>query len=96
MFVGIDVHKHRHAAVLIDDRGGEIAALTVPNSPAAIAACWAGWRSTTPSALWSVWSRRAAMAAGWSGRSPRPASRCCTCRPVLSDVLCEVGVTDTA
>jgi transposase len=34
MFVGIDVHKHRHAAVLIDDRGGEIATLTVPNSPA--------------------------------------------------------------
>jgi transposase len=33
MFVGIDVHKHQHAAALIDDRGGEIAALTIPNSP---------------------------------------------------------------
>jgi transposase len=34
MFVGIDVHKHSHAAALIDERGGEIGALTVPNSPA--------------------------------------------------------------
>jgi transposase len=33
MFVGIDVHKHTHAAALIDERGGELAALTVPNSP---------------------------------------------------------------
>jgi transposase len=33
MFVGIDVHKHAHAAALIDGRGGEIAALIVPNSP---------------------------------------------------------------
>ena len=29
MFVGIDVHKHQHAAALIDERGGELAALTV-------------------------------------------------------------------
>jgi transposase len=34
MFVGIDVHKHQHAAALIDERGGELATLTVPNSPA--------------------------------------------------------------
>jgi transposase len=33
MFVGIDVHKHQHAAALIDERGGELATLTVPNSP---------------------------------------------------------------
>ena len=33
MFVGIDVHKHQHAAALIDERGGELAALIVPNSP---------------------------------------------------------------
>jgi transposase len=33
LIVGIDVHKHTHAAALIDDRGGEIAALTVANSP---------------------------------------------------------------
>ena len=33
MFVGIDVHKHAHAAALIDERGGEIGTLTVPNSP---------------------------------------------------------------
>ena len=33
MIVGIDVHKHTHAAALIDDRGAEIAALTVANSP---------------------------------------------------------------
>lgn len=33
MFVGIDVHKHQHAAALIDDRGGEIATLIVANSP---------------------------------------------------------------
>lgn len=33
MFVGIDVHKHQHAAALIDDRGGEIATLIVVNSP---------------------------------------------------------------
>ena len=33
MFVGIDVHKHQHAAALIDERGGEVATLTVPNSP---------------------------------------------------------------
>jgi transposase len=34
MFVGIDVHKQTHAAALIDERGGELATLTVPNSPA--------------------------------------------------------------
>ena len=33
MFVGIDVHKHAHAAALIDERGGELGTLTVPNSP---------------------------------------------------------------
>lgn len=33
MIVGIDVHKHAHAAALLDDRGGEIGTLTVPNSP---------------------------------------------------------------
>src|SRR5215211_2463643 len=33
MFVGIDVHKHQHAAALIDDRGGEIATLIVANGP---------------------------------------------------------------
>jgi transposase len=33
MLVGIDVHKHQHAAALIDDRGGEIATLIVANSP---------------------------------------------------------------
>ncbi len=33
MIVGIDVHKHNHAAALIDDRGGQIAALALPNSP---------------------------------------------------------------
>ena len=34
MFVGIDVHKHTHAAALLDERGGELAALTFANSPA--------------------------------------------------------------
>jgi transposase len=33
LIVGIDVHKHTHAVALIDDRGGEIAAVTVANSP---------------------------------------------------------------
>ncbi len=33
MIVGIDVHKHTHAAALIDDRGGEVATLTLANSP---------------------------------------------------------------
>jgi transposase len=33
MFVGIDVHKHSHAVALIDERGGELGTLTVPNSP---------------------------------------------------------------
>lgn len=33
MIVGIDVHKHAHAAALLDDRGGEIGTLTIPNSP---------------------------------------------------------------
>ena len=33
MIVGIDVHKHNHAAALIDDRGGEIATLTIANAP---------------------------------------------------------------
>ena len=34
MFVGIDVHKHTHAAALVDERGGERGVLTFPNSPA--------------------------------------------------------------
>jgi len=33
LIVGIDVHKHNHAAALIDDRGGEIATLITPNTP---------------------------------------------------------------
>jgi len=33
LIVGIDVHKHQHAAALIDDRGGEIGTLTIANSP---------------------------------------------------------------
>ena len=33
MIVGIDVHKHTHAVALIDERGGEIAAFTIANSP---------------------------------------------------------------
>jgi transposase len=33
MFVGIDVHKRQHAAALIDERGGELGTLTLPNSP---------------------------------------------------------------
>jgi transposase len=34
LIVGIDVHKHNHAAALIDNRGAQIAALWLPNSPA--------------------------------------------------------------
>jgi transposase len=33
VFVGIDVHKHIHAAALLDDRGGELGALTFANRP---------------------------------------------------------------
>lgn len=33
MIVGIDVHKHTHAAALLDERGGEIATLIFANSP---------------------------------------------------------------
>jgi transposase len=33
LVVGIDVHKHAHAAALLDERGGEIGTLTIPNSP---------------------------------------------------------------
>ena len=34
MFVGIDVHKHTHAAALVDQRGGELGVLLFANSPA--------------------------------------------------------------
>ena len=34
MFVGIDVHKHTHAAALLDEHGGELGVLTFANSPA--------------------------------------------------------------
>jgi transposase len=33
MVVGIDVHKRAHAAALLDERGGEVATLSFPNSP---------------------------------------------------------------
>jgi transposase len=33
LIVGIDVHKRSHAVALIDDRGGQVAAVTVANSP---------------------------------------------------------------
>jgi len=33
LIVGIDVHKHTHAAALIDERGGEVATLILANSP---------------------------------------------------------------
>jgi hypothetical protein len=39
LIVGIDVHKHNHAAALIDDRGGEIATLIIPNAPKGCHAC---------------------------------------------------------
>jgi transposase len=34
LFVGIDVHKHNHAAALLDERSDEIGVLTFANSPA--------------------------------------------------------------
>jgi transposase len=34
VFVGIDVHKHIHAAALLDERGGELGIITFANSPA--------------------------------------------------------------
>ncbi|MBA3575861.1 MAG: IS110 family transposase, partial [Pseudonocardiales bacterium] len=33
MIVGIDVHKHTHAAALIDERGGQVGTLILANSP---------------------------------------------------------------
>ena len=33
MIVGIDSHKYRHAAALIDERGGLVATISVANSP---------------------------------------------------------------
>jgi transposase len=33
MFVGVDVHKHTHAAALVDERGGEHGTLLFANSP---------------------------------------------------------------
>ena len=33
MFVGIDCHKHRHAAALLDERGGLIDTLLFANRP---------------------------------------------------------------
>ena len=33
LIVGIDVHKHNHAAALIEDSVGEIATLITPNTP---------------------------------------------------------------
>ena len=33
LIVGVDVHKHTHAAALIDERGGLIDALSIANSP---------------------------------------------------------------
>lgn len=42
MIVGIDVHKHTHAAALLDERGGEIATLTFANSPKGYQ-CLLGW-----------------------------------------------------
>ena len=81
MFVGIDVHKHQHAAALIDERGGELAALTVPNSPQGYRRL-VGWLSELDAADAVVGSsRRAAMAASSSGRLRGAAWRCCTCRP---------------
>ena len=38
MFVGIDVHKHTHAAALLDERGGELDTLIFANSPEGYAA----------------------------------------------------------
>jgi transposase len=34
VFVGIDVHKHNHAAALLDERGAELGVLMFANSPA--------------------------------------------------------------
>jgi transposase len=33
VFVGVDVHKHTHAAALVDERGGELGTLLFANSP---------------------------------------------------------------
>ena len=38
MFVGIDVHKHTHAAALLDERGGELGALTLRQQPGGLSA----------------------------------------------------------
>ena len=33
MIAGVDVHKHAHAVALLDERGGELGTLQIPNSP---------------------------------------------------------------
>jgi transposase len=37
MIIGIDVHKRRHAAALVDERGVAVATLTIPNSREGVA-----------------------------------------------------------
>jgi hypothetical protein len=80
MFVGIDVHKHQHAAALIDERGGELGALLVPNSPEGYRRLLGGLGEHDAAGAVVGWSLRAAMAASWSGRWPPPGSSCCKSR----------------
>ena len=35
MIIGIDAHKHRHAAALLDERGGVVGTISVGNDPEA-------------------------------------------------------------
>ena len=80
MIVGIDVHKHTHAAALIDDRGGEIATLIIANDPG-------GYRRLVD---WLVDHQAAdavigvespgSYAAAWSPPCWARGLRSCTCR----------------
>ena len=62
--IGVDTHRDRHAAALLDPNGGVRATLEVPSDRAAMPGC-SGWpRSMHPAGGSGPWRGRAAMGPG--------------------------------
>ena len=80
MIVGIDVHKHSHAAALLDERGGVVATLFFANTPRATS-CLIAWLVDHDAATASSASRAPAPTGAACDRARRRRLReSCRCR----------------
>jgi hypothetical protein len=72
--IGVDSHRDRHAAAILDPNGGLVAELTVTSDRPAPRPCWAWSTSGRRAAAAGRWRAPAATAPGWPASWPTGAS----------------------